>query len=83
MEALSPRSGNIQLRAQITKQKAPMDDDDAKKAEAEAAKKALKEKDSAPVPPEWVFQLPLVKGGLAEKYRNRTLLGQRRLCNLL
>ena len=49
-------------------------DDDAKKAEA--AKKALKEKDYAPPPPEWVLQPPIAKGGLAEKFKTGRCLGK-------
>ena len=73
MAALSPRSANIQLKPRATKQK-EMTDEEAKNLEA--AKKALKEKDYAPPPPEWVFQPPIAKGGLAEKYRTGRCLGK-------
>lgn len=73
MEALSPRSANIQVRPKAIKQKEATDEE-AKNAEA--AKKALKEKDYAPPPPEWVLQPPVVKGGLAEKYKTGRCLGK-------
>jgi len=73
MEALSPRSANIQMKPKLLKQKEAADEE-AKKAEA--AKKALKEKDYAPPPPEWVLQPPIEKGGLAEKFRTGRCLGK-------
>ncbi|MCJ1459095.1 Cell cycle serine/threonine-protein kinase cdc5/MSD2 [Mycoblastus sanguinarius] len=73
MDALSPRSANIQLKARVMKQK-EVTDEEAKKVEA--AKKALKEKEYAPPPPEWVFQPPISNGGLAEKFRTGRCLGK-------
>ncbi len=79
MEPLSPRSTNIQFKAKPSKQKeAKMvemaDDEEARKIEA--AKKALKEKEYAPPPPEWVIQPPISQGGLAEKFKTGRLLGK-------
>lgn len=73
MEALSPRSANIQVNPRLTKQK-ELADEEARKAEA--AKKALKEKEYAPAPPEWVLQPPITKGGLAEKFRAGRCIGK-------
>ncbi len=73
MEALSPRSTNIPSKPKLMKQKEAVDDEVRK---AEAAKKALKEKDYAPPPPEWVFQPPITKGDLAEKFRTGKCLGK-------
>lgn len=73
MAALSPRSGNIQMKPRVLKQKEAADEE-AKKAEA--AKKALKEKDYAPPPPEWVLQPPIANGGLAEKFKTGKCLGK-------
>ena len=73
MEALSPRSANIPTKSRSMKQKEVVEED-AKKAEA--AKKALKEKDYAPPPPEWVLQPPIAKGGLAEKFKTGQCLGK-------
>lgn len=75
MEALSPRSTNIQARPKLSKLKEKeLADEEAKKAEA--AKKALKEKEYAPAPPEWVLQPPVKKGRLAEKFRTGKFLGK-------
>ena len=75
MEALSPRSTNVQARPKFSKLKEKeLADDEAKKAEA--AKKASKEKEYAPAPPEWVLQPPITKGGLAEKFRTGKCLGK-------
>ena len=72
MEALSPRSINIQ-----TKQRAKRKDAEAEEAKkAEAARKAQKEKEYAPPPPEWVIQPPITDGALAEKFRTGRLLGK-------
>lgn len=73
---LSPKSANIQYKARPSKQKdaKEMVDDEAKRIEAE--KKAAKEKEYAPPPPEWVIQPPISKGALAEKYRTGKLLGK-------
>ncbi|KAL6715832.1 Cell cycle serine/threonine-protein kinase cdc5/MSD2 [Lecanora helva] len=73
MEPLSPRSTNIPPKPKSMKQK-EITDDEAKKAEA--AKKAQKEKDYAPPPPEWVLQPPIAKGGLAEKFKTGKCLGK-------
>lgn len=75
MEALSPRSTNIQARPKLIKLKEKeLADEEAKTAEA--AKKASKEKEYAPAPPEWVLQPPITKGGLAEKFRTGKCLGK-------
>ncbi|KAL2041555.1 hypothetical protein N7G274_005937 [Stereocaulon virgatum] len=73
MEALSPRSANIQVKPRLMKQKELVEEEDKK---ADAAKKALKEKEYAPVPPEWVLQPPIAKGGLAEKFRTGRCIGK-------
>ena len=51
-----------------------MIDDEARKAEA--ARKAAKEKEYAPPPPEWVIQPPATRGALAEKFKTGRLLGK-------
>ena len=76
MEALSPRSTNIQSKPKLSKLKEKELADDEEKKKVEAAKKALKEKDYAPPPPEWVLQPPIRKGGLAEKFRTGKCLGK-------
>ena len=75
MEALSPKSANIQAIPKPTKLKEKeLADEEAKRAEE--AKKALKEKEYAPAPPEWVLQPPIMKGGLAEKFKTGKSLGK-------
>ncbi len=75
MQALSPRSTNIQAKPKLSKlEEKELADEEAKRAEA--AKKALKEKEYAPAPPEWVLQPPLLKGGLVEKFRTGKCLGK-------
>ena len=76
MEPLSPRSANIQIKSKSKKAKdaAEMEAEEARKAEA--ARKAAKEKEYAPVPPEWVIQPPAYRGALAEKFRTGRLLGK-------
>ena len=76
MEPLSPRSANIQFKAKPLKQKERKEKEEEEERKAEAARKAAKEKEYAPVPPEWVIQPPLAHGGLAEKYRTGKLLGR-------
>jgi len=73
MEALSPRSANIQVKPKVIRQKESADDE-AKRIEA--AKKAQKEKEYAPAPPEWVLQPPINKGGLAEKFQTGKCIGK-------
>ena len=73
MDALSPRSANIQVKPKLTRQK-EMAEEEAKRVEA--AKKALKEKEYAPVPPEWVLQPAISQGGLAEKFRVGRCIGK-------
>ena len=73
MEALSPRSANIQVKPKLNKQK-EVAEEEARKADA--ARKALKEKEYAPPPPEWVLQPPMTKGGLAEKFRIGRCIGK-------
>lgn len=72
MEPLSPRSGNIQIKAK-TKQKEKVDDEIKN---AEAARKAAKEKEYAPPPPEWVIQPPMPGGLLSEKFKIGRQLGK-------
>lgn len=74
-EPLSPKSANIQYKAKSEKKNAKaMVDEEAKRIEA--AKKAMKEKEYAPVPPEWVLQPSTGKGTVSEKYRTGKLLGR-------
>ena len=73
MDALSPRSANIQVKPKLTRQK-EMAEEEAKRVEA--VKKALKEKEYAPVPPEWVLQPAISQGGLAEKFRVGRCIGK-------
>ena len=73
MEPLSPRSTNIQTKPKKS-QKEMAAEDEARKAEA--ARKAAKEKEYAPPPPEWVVQPPVTFGGLAEKFKTGRLLGK-------
>ena len=73
MEALSPRSTNIPSKPRQMKRKETVDEE-AKKLEA--AKKALKEKEYASPPPEWVLQPPMTKGSLAEKFKTGKCLGK-------
>ena len=73
MDALSPRSANIQVQPRVVKQK-EMADDEAQRIEA--AKKAQKDKDYAPVPPEWVIQPSISNGGLAEKFQVGDCIGK-------
>ena len=70
MEPLSPRPANIQIKAHPTKDKATVD------TAAQNAEKALKDKEHAPAPPEWVIQPPIRAGGLAERYRSGRFLGK-------
>ncbi len=55
MEALSPRSSNIQVKPRTTKEKALAV---ATKAAADREAKKVKERNFAPHPPEWVIQPP-------------------------
>lgn len=74
MEALSPRSANIQVKPnQFSKANVGVD---AGKAEAQRAEKAFKDKEHAPPPPAWVYQPPLKPGRLTEKFRSGKLLGK-------
>ncbi|KAK4693803.1 hypothetical protein P7C71_g3657, partial [Lecanoromycetidae sp. Uapishka_2] len=73
MEALSPRSANIQVKPGVVRQK-DVADEEAKKIEA--VKKAQKEKEYAPAPPEWVLQPPVSNGGLAEKFQTGKCIGR-------
>ena len=76
VEPLSPKSANIQYKPKTGKQQETKDMVDEEARRIEAAKKAAKEKEYAPIPPEWVVQPPVSKGGLAEKYRTGKLLGK-------
>ena len=72
MEPLSPRSNNIQIKAKPkTKEKV---EDEVK--QAEAARKAAKEKEYAPPPPEWVIQPPMPGGLPSEKFKIGKQLGK-------
>ena len=51
-----------------------MIDDEAKKAEI--ARKAAKEKEYAPPPPEWVMQPPMVGGVVSEEFKIGKQLGK-------
>ncbi len=73
MEALSPRSANIQVKPKVIRQK-ELAVEEAKKIEA--IKKAQKEKEYAPAPPEWVLQPPINGGGLAEKFQTGKCIGR-------
>ena len=75
MEALSPRSTNIQAKPKFSKLNEKETAENEEKR-AEVAKKALKEKEYAPPPPEWVLQPPMIKGGLAEKFRTGKCIGK-------
>lgn len=70
MEVLSPRPANIQIKAHPTTEKPNAD------AAADAAERALKDKEHAPAPPEWVIQPPMRAGGLSEKFRSGKYLGK-------
>lgn len=70
MEPLSPRPVNIQMKGHPPKEKAIPD------AAAQNAEKALKDKEHAPAPPEWVIQPPLRPGGSPEKFRSGKHLGK-------
>jgi hypothetical protein len=70
MEPLSPRSTNIQFKGPSIKEKASAD------AAAQKAERALKDKEHAPAPPEWVIQPPLRAGGLSERFRSGKYLGK-------
>lgn len=73
MEALSPRSANIQIKPRAIRQK-ELAEEEAKNTEA--VKKAQKDKEYAPVPPEWVLQPPVKHGGLAEKFQTGKCIGK-------
>lgn len=70
MEALSPRSTNIQIKAHPVNEKG--------KAGAEAPKTEVprKDKEHPPPPPSWVIQPPLKAGALSEKFRSGRFLGK-------
>lgn len=70
MAALSPRSVNIQIKAPSNKAKAIADD------AAIRAERALKDKEHAPPPPDWVIQPPMRPGGISEKFRSGKYLGK-------
>lgn len=67
MEALSPRSTNVQVRTKVQAKKEIADTE---------AKKLQKDKEFATPPPDWVFQPPQKNGVLAEKYRIGKILGK-------
>lgn len=75
MEALSPRSVNIQFKPNQPNEKEAAEAK-AKKVEAIKSDKALKDKEHAPPPPPWVYQPPLRPGQLVEKYRSGNFLGK-------
>ena len=72
MEPLSPRSTNIQSKQRQSSK--DLANEQARKAEA--ARRAQKEKEYAPPPPEWVIQPPVCAGALAEKFKTGRLLGK-------
>ena len=78
VEPLSPRSANIPIKTKskkAAKEIAEMEEEeDARKAEA--ARRAAKEKEYAPAPPECVIQPPSYPGALAEKFHTGRLLGK-------
>lgn len=72
MEALSPRSSNVQVKPRTSKERALA----AKKAAADREARELKERNFAPPPPEWVIQPPQNEDKLSEKYKTGEFLGK-------
>lgn len=70
MEALSPRSTNIEVKPKQTKEK------DFAAVEVPKVEERQKEKDLASPPPPWVLQPPLKPGLLAEKFQTGAFLGK-------
>lgn len=75
MEALSPRSVNIQVQRKPFAEKDFAAADAPKPAAAKPAEKP-KDKEHASPPPSWVFQPPLRPGLLAEKFQTGAFLGR-------
>ncbi|MCJ1262204.1 Cell cycle serine/threonine-protein kinase cdc5/MSD2 [Lobaria immixta] len=70
MEALSPRSTNIQVKPK------PFDEKDFAAVEVAKVEEKPKEKEHASPPPLWVLQPPLKPGLLAEKFQTGNFLGK-------
>lgn len=80
MEALSPRSVNIQVQRKPFAEKdfaaADAPKPDAPKSVAAKPAEIPKDKEHASPPPAWVFQPPLRPGLLAEKFQTGAFLGR-------
>lgn len=72
MEALSPRSSNVQVKPRTSKERAFA----AKKAAADREARESKERNFAPSPPEWIIQPPQNEDTLSEKYKTGQFLGK-------
>ncbi|KAI9714220.1 MAG: hypothetical protein M1812_006441 [Candelaria pacifica] len=70
MEALSPRSVNVPTKAKIASQK------DKLQAQTAATRKAQKDKDHAPPPPQLVREPDTTEAGEGRVYRTGNLLGK-------
>lgn len=70
MEALSPRSTNIQVKPK------PFDEKDFAPVNVPKVEEKPKEKEHASPPPPWVLQPPLKPGLLAEKFHTGPFLGK-------
>ena len=70
MEALSPRSTNIQVKPK------PFSEKDFAAVRAPIVEEKPKEKEHASPPPAWVVQPPLQPGLLAEKFHTGAFLGK-------
>lgn len=70
MEALSPRSTNIQVKPK------PFNEKDFAAVEVPKVEEKPKDKEHASPPPLWVFQPPLKPGLLAEKFQTGAFLGK-------
>lgn len=75
MEALSPRSVNIQVQRKPFAEKDFVAADAPKSVAAKPAEKP-KDKEHASPPPAWIFQPPLRPGLLAEKFQTGAFLGR-------
>ena len=75
MDALSPRSVNIQVQRKPFAEKDFAAADAPKSVAAKPAEKP-KDKEHASAPPAWVFQPPLRPGLLAEKFQTGAFLGR-------
>lgn len=70
MEALSPRSPNIQVKPK------PFNEKDFAAVEVPKVEEKPKEKEHASPPPLWVLQPPLKPGLLVEKFQTGNFLGK-------